>query len=142
MAEILAIDDIRRIEGREVLDANGEAVGYVDVVFVDETTRRPEWLGVWNGVWNTKPRVLVPVAGLRRDGDRVIVPWAKDLIEGAPGYDEEDSRGLFSDHSESLGVSGEKERIAYEHYGLRPPEAAAVYVARLRVLRIEELPVE
>lgn len=139
MAEGVGRAEIARLNGREVLDANGESVGYVDVMFADDGTGEPEWLGVWNGVWHTKPRVLVPVEGIRMEGDRVRVPWTKDQIEAAPSYDEEDNRGLFSDDPDALGISRDKERIAYEHYGLTAPEAPVAYVARLRVWRIETM---
>jgi hypothetical protein len=108
MAEGVGREEIARLDGREVLDANGESVGYVDVMFADDGTGEPEWLGVWNGVWHTKPRVLVPVEGIRMEGDRVRVPWTKDQIEGAPSYDEEDNRGLFSDDPDALGISRDK----------------------------------
>jgi hypothetical protein len=139
MAEGVGPEEIARLNGREVLDANGESVGYVDVMFADDGTGEPEWLGVWNGVWHTKPRVLVPVEGIRMEGDRVRVPWTKDQIEAAPSYDEEDNRGLFSDDPDALGISRDKERIAYQHYGLTPPEAPVAYVARLRVWRVETM---
>jgi hypothetical protein len=139
MAEGVGREEIARLNGREVLDANGESVGYVDVIFADDGTGEPEWLGVWNGVWHTKPRVLVPVEGIRMEGDRVRVPWTKDQIEGAPNYDEEDNRGLFSDDPDALGISRDKERIAYAHYGLTAPEAPVAYVARLRVWRVETM---
>jgi sporulation protein YlmC with PRC-barrel domain len=42
MLENYSLEELRELGGREVLDANGESVGYVDLVFVDDATGRPE----------------------------------------------------------------------------------------------------
>jgi hypothetical protein len=97
------------------------------LLFANEETGGPEWLGIWNGFWSTRPRVLVPIAGAELVEDELMVPWDKDVVKAAPTYDDEDDRGLFTDDSKAIGVSPEKELAAYRHYGIEPlsPEAAA-----------------
>lgn len=120
MLENYPLHELRGFLGREVLDANGESVGFVDLVFVDHESERPEWLGIWNGVWETRPRVLVPIRGVEAVEGELRLPWTKDVVERAPSYSEEDDRGLLADHEHAIAISPEKERAAYSHYGLEP----------------------
>jgi hypothetical protein len=131
VSEAYSIADLSRYLGHEVVDANGESVGYVDLVFVDDPSGRPEWLGVWNGVWETRPRILVPLQRIDVSDDQIRVPWTKDVIKAAPAYTEEDDRGVLADHAELIGISPEKEREAYSHYGIEQP-APVAEAARLR----------
>jgi len=136
MLETYSIDELRSIVGHEVVDMNGKSVGYVDLIFVDNDSGRAEWVGVWNGVWETRPRVLVPIRGAELVEDEIRVPYASDIIEAAPTYEDEDDRGLFAGDDESIGIAPEKERLAYEHYGVGPLTTATTPdVARFRALR-------
>ena len=67
-----------------------------------------------------RQRHLVPLQGITRDRDEIVLPWTKEQIESAPTYDEEDDRGLF-DGEPHFGVSQEKEDEAFRHYGLERP---------------------
>jgi sporulation protein YlmC with PRC-barrel domain len=120
MLENYALQELRELGGREVLDANGESVGYVDLVFVDDATGRPEWLGIWSGIAGKGPRVIVPIRGAEHADGEIRVPWTKDVIMSAPTYSDEDDRGLLRDDPDGIAISPEKERMAYEHYGVEP----------------------
>ena len=126
-------DDITRILGEEARDVNGKSVGFVDLVFVDDETGRPEWMGVWNGLPGSR-RHLVPLRGVEEQGSELRVPWTKDLVKSAPTYDEEDDRGLIRDDPDGIHISHEKERAAYEHYGLEPESPVQEGVIRLRAV--------
>jgi hypothetical protein len=138
MLETYSLEELTPLVGHEVVDANGKSVGYVDLLFVDDPTGRPEWIGVWNGVWGTRPRVLVPLRGIELVEDELRLPWTQDVVKGAPTYDDEDDRGLFDD-TDVTGISPEKEREAYGHYGVEPLTAAprGESRARFRALVIE-----
>jgi hypothetical protein len=123
MSETYTIDDLRPLVGHEIVGSDGEFAGYVDVVFLDDASGRPEWFGVWGG-FPGESRVLAPVQGLELEGDQVRLPWAKDVIAAAPRYDDEDQTGVFFREGR-LHVSAEREREAFDHYGLTPPGAAA-----------------
>lgn len=126
-------DDITRILGEEARDVNGKSVGFVDLVFIDDETGRPEWMGVWNGLPGSH-RHLVPLRGVEEQGSELRVPWTKDLVKSAPTYDEEDDRGLIRDDPDGIHISHEKERAAYEHYGLEPESPVQEGVIRLRTV--------
>jgi sporulation protein YlmC with PRC-barrel domain len=120
MLENYSMQELQELGGREVVDANGKSVGFVDLVFVDDPTGRPEWLGIWSGLPGKGPRVIVPLRGIEHVEGEIRVPWTKDAIMSAPSYDDEDDRGLLRDDPDGIAISPEKERVAYQHYGVEP----------------------
>jgi sporulation protein YlmC with PRC-barrel domain len=139
MLENYSMHELKELGGHEVVDANGESVGFVELVFVDDSTGRPEWLGVWSGLPGKGPRVIVPLRGVEHVEGEIRVPWTKDVIMGAPRYDDEDDRGLLRDDPDGIAISPEKERVAYQHYGVEPltERPDGVSGPRLRAVLIE-----
>ena len=140
MLESYSLEELRQLGGREVADAKGESVGFVDLVFVDDPTGRPEWMGIWSGLPGKGRRVIVPLRGIEHVEDEIRVPWTKDVIMDAPSYDDEDDSGLLRDDPDGIAISPEKERTAYQHYGVEPlterPEG--VSGPRFRAVPIED----
>lgn len=130
-------EQLKALGGHRVISADDETVGYVDLVFRDHDTGVPEWLGIWDGLPDSKPRVLVPVGGVQVEGDAVRVPAAAEVIRGAPSYHVEGD--VVIGHDSVVEISPETERAAYEHYGIQPeaerPET--VEVVRFRMWRIQ-----
>ena len=139
MATEFTLDEVRPIVGREVRDPSGHSLGFVDLLFVDDDTGRPEWFGLWDGLPSPRKRVIVPLHGLELAGGEVRVPWTKDLVEQAPSYDDEDDRGILRDDPDGIHISREKEEAAYRLYGLEPTSRPdRVYVARFRAVVISD----
>ena len=132
MLETYSEQQLQTLVGYEVKDSAGEKVGYVDVVFVDDETGQPEWIGIWNGLPNGH-RYLAPIQGVTHEGDSVRVPSTKEQIESAPRYDEQDTRGLVIGKGDHFAISAEQEEAAYRHYGLEPPASTLAGTPRLRV---------
>jgi sporulation protein YlmC with PRC-barrel domain len=120
MLESYSMEELRELGGREVVDAKGESVGFVELVFVDDSTERPEWIGIWSGLPGKGPRVIVPLQGVEHVEGEIRVPWTKDVIMSAPRYDDQDDRGLLRDDPDGIAIAPEKERAAYQHYGVEP----------------------
>jgi sporulation protein YlmC with PRC-barrel domain len=120
MLESYSMEELHELGGREVVDTKGDSVGFVDLVFVDDPTGRPEWMGIWSGLPGKGPRVIVPLRGVEHVEGEIRVPWTKDVIMSAPSYDDEDDRGLLRDDPDGIAISPEKERAAYRHYGVEP----------------------
>jgi hypothetical protein len=134
-------EQLKELDGHEVVSKDGEKVGYIDLVFRDVDTNAPEWLGIWDGFPDTKPRVLVPVREVEIEADVVRVPWPGELIRSAPSY--EPPHNVTIGQEQVVEVSPETERKAYEHYGIEPetaPETAAeepITVVQYRIWRIQ-----
>jgi hypothetical protein len=130
-------EQLRALSGHEVLSEDGEKVGYVDLVFRDMDSGEPEWLGIWDGLPDTKPRVLVPIRDVAVDEDAVHVPWPADLIRKAPTY--EAPGDVVIGHDSVVEISPETEREAFGHYGVQPAteREEPVDVIRFRVWRIQ-----
>jgi hypothetical protein len=137
MLETYTKEGLIQLVGHEVVDLNGTSLGYVDLIFVDDATGRPEWIGLWGGVPGST-HTLVPVRGIELRDDELRLPWPEDIVRNAPSYSEEDKSGLLTDESGTVSISPEKERAVYEHYGLEPPAAGGEGVVRIRALTAEE----
>ena len=97
------------MRGTLVYDKNGDKIGSVDDVFLDNDTARPEWLGVGGGLVST-PRAVVPVQGARVEAEAIQVAYAKEHVKGSPP--------VASDE-----ITQETERELYAYYGLPYSEA-------------------
>ena len=92
--------------GREVLGENGDKIGKIDAVYVDDQTGTPEWLGVTTGLFGTSVS-FVPLTSATTNGDAVSVPYAKDAVKEAPRVDPDET------------LSEQEEADLYRHYGLQ-----------------------
>ncbi len=97
--------DVNEVDGSTIYDRQGEKVGTVDDLYVDDATGRPEWLLIDTGFLGRD--ALVPYRGLRRVQDGFQVAFEKDVIKSAPDVDRD---------SEEL--SEEDERDLYGYYGI------------------------
>ena len=95
-------DDFDAWSGRDVVGPDGERLGAVDLIFLDEATRVPEWVLVRldDGT------AFVPLAGASVEERSIRVAQARERVEAAPAVEVGDT----------LSVADEKR--LYEHYGL------------------------
>lgn len=97
--------DSGELDGLTVYDSDGEKVGSVGRVYVDDDTGKPDWITVKTGMFGMKES-FVPLAGARRVGSDLHVSHPKDRVKDAPRVDAD----------AHLSVSEEEE--LYRHYGL------------------------
>lgn len=111
-----------RYEDYTVYDRDGDKIGKVDDLFVDETDRE-EYIGVRMGLFGLSGTTLIPMEMVRvNDQDRAIeVSDSKEHVKDAPTYsDDDDVTGEFEDRIRShfglgsVGVS--TERGSYDRY--------------------------
>ena len=95
---------------RTAVDRDGQKVGKIDEIYLDQETGRPEWALVHTGLFGTKSS-FVPLTGAHPSGEDVQLAFAKDEVKGAPGIEPEGE------------LSQEEEHTLYEHYGLGYSEA-------------------
>ncbi|MYR98230.1 MULTISPECIES: PRC and DUF2382 domain-containing protein [unclassified Streptomyces] len=97
--------DSGELDGLTVYDNEGEKVGSVGRVYVDDDTGKPDWVTVKTGLFGMKES-FVPLAGARRVGSDLHVSHSKDTVKEAPRVDAD----------AHLSVAEEEE--LYRHYGL------------------------
>lgn len=79
------IDDLQRAD---VIDSNGDKVGGVGQVYLDDSTGEPSFVTVKTGFFGTNES-FVPLRGAEVSGDEVRVPYTKDVIKDAPNISED-----------------------------------------------------
>src|SRR5687768_9712048 len=102
---MISSNDISRIEGATVYDNDGDKVGKVGQVYLDDQSGNPSWVTVSTGFFGTS-ETFIPVEGARFDGDDLRVAYDKDKIKGAP-------RMEVDQH-----LSETEEAELYRYYGL------------------------
>ncbi len=98
-------DQIDSYVDGNVLDSNGDKVGSIGQVFLDDETGQPEWVTVKTGLFGTK-ETFVPISQAESDGQDLRVPFDKDTVKGAPNIE-------VDQH-----LSPEDEAELYSYYGL------------------------
>jgi uncharacterized protein (TIGR02271 family) len=109
MTTTLTFDDLQSAHGTPVYASDGEKIGSVEEIYVDDQTDQPEWIGLGTGFFGTK-RVLVPVEGASMREGGVLVPYGKDQVKDSPDIDSDE-------------ISQETEAHLSTHYGLGYSEA-------------------
>jgi uncharacterized protein (TIGR02271 family) len=73
----------REVIGSTAYSSEGEKIGKVGQLFLDDQTGRPEFVTVSTGMFGTSES-FVPVADASLQGDRLTVPYTKDTVKDAP----------------------------------------------------------
>ena len=91
--------------GSDVVDRDGEKIGKLEEVYLDDATGRPEWALVKTGLFGGRGS-FVPLAQAQQQGDAVTVPYPKAQVADAPNIDGDQH------------LSQEEESELYRFYGL------------------------
>jgi uncharacterized protein (TIGR02271 family) len=92
--------------GKPVYGSDGEKIGKVGQVFLDDVTGKPEWVTVQTGMFGNKES-FVPVGQSEFAEDGLTVPFDKDIVKDAPQVDADQGH-----------LSQEEEADLYRHYGM------------------------
>ena len=101
----LDIDTALEWRGRTVVDRDGEKIGPLSEIYLDED-ERPHWGSVRTGLFGTR-ETLVPLTAVRLEGDVLRLPFEHDRVTEAPNLDPE------------VQLSADEEQQLYRHYGAR-----------------------
>jgi len=71
---------------RAAVDPDGNRIGKVSKVYLDDRTGQPQWVLVETGLFGTKDS-FAPVHGSRIDGERVVLSVSKEQVKDAPHID-------------------------------------------------------
>jgi uncharacterized protein (TIGR02271 family) len=97
--------DVLSLRGEELHGRDGEKIGKVEEIYLDNDTGQPEWALVTTGLFGTK-QSFVPISDVSRSGDGITVPFDKATVKDAPTIDP-DGR-----------LSEQEEQQLYRHYGM------------------------
>jgi uncharacterized protein (TIGR02271 family) len=92
------------LTGRTVVDPDGDKVGTVFDIYIDNDTEQPEWLAITTGLFGNKVS-FVPIAGATLVGDDLRIDYTKSVVKDAPNADADGQ------------LSPEEEAALYAHYG-------------------------
>src|SRR3954449_10460584 len=103
---MLTEQDARQAIGTTVYSANGDKIGKVGQLFLDDETQRPEFITVNTGLFGTN-ETFIPVADAELSGDRLTIPFDKDRVKDAPNV-----------AADGGHLDRDEEQRLYEYYGL------------------------
>jgi sporulation protein YlmC with PRC-barrel domain len=103
---VLTTEQARDVIGATAYSRDGEKIGRVAELYLDDATEQPEWITVSTGLLSSR-QTLVPLAEADLEGDRVVVPYSKEQVKDAPQVDVDDGH-----------LSDEEEVELYRYYGL------------------------
>ena len=109
-------DTVRGWQGRTLVDRDGDRIGTLESIYVDDETGQPDWALVNTGLFGTKS-TFVPLAQASEAGGDVQVPYTKQQVKDAPRIDADQH------------LSEAEEQQLWRHYGLdyQPADDTAAY---------------
>lgn len=105
---------IRELFDATVHDSNGDKLGGVKEVFLNDLTDQPDFVEVNHGLFGMNSS-LVPLRGHTLDNDNLVLAFPKDRIKDAPNLDTD------------AHLSREDQDAIYAHYGLENTENVTNY---------------
>ena len=91
--------------GGNVLDNDGDKIGSIGQVFLDDQSGQPEWITAKTGMFGGGES-FIPLRDAEVSGDDVRVPYDKDTVKDAPRIADADSH-----------LDEDEEVTLYEYYG-------------------------
>lgn len=99
-------DQLQMMIGRDTYGTDGEKIGRVGQVFLDDQTGEPEFATVNTGLFGMSES-FVPLAEATMTDTGLSVPFTKDRVKHAPNVSPDDGH-----------LSEEDEQALFEYYGL------------------------
>lgn len=84
---MLSTDQLQDITGTDALDEQGQKIGAIGQVYLDDTSGQPEWVTVKTGMFGTKESFIPLEAASVQDDGVLRVPFDKEKVKGAPRVD-------------------------------------------------------
>ena len=97
---------------RAAVDTEGNRIGKISQVYLDDETGQPLWVLVETGLFGTR-QSLAPIHGSRFDGELVVLAVSKEQVKDAPNIDrhaqlsESEQDALRQYYSGYLGTAAE-----------------------------------
>jgi uncharacterized protein (TIGR02271 family) len=105
-ALVITTQDITTVIGSNAVDNDGDKLGKVGQVYLDDQTGRPEWATISTGLFGTS-ETFVPLADASVSGGTLRVPYEKAKVKDAPRVDADQGH-----------LSPAEEEELYRYYGI------------------------
>lgn len=115
--DISEVDEPFSLRGRPVVGDDGEKIGKVEQIWVDNVNGQPEWATVSLGRTGKRSR-YVPLRAAEIREDAIVVSHPKDRVESAPEF------------RPGQATAQDEERL-YRHYGQPLPAPPPTEVRNL-----------
>jgi PRC-barrel domain len=113
----LSVEQLEPAKGADVTSGDGHPVGTVEGIYLDESTREPEWALV-NTPWIGQRNTCVPLREATLEQGTLRVPYSLEQLRGAPTIDPDGS------------LSEGEEAELYSYYGIPYPHRARLRITR------------
>ncbi len=100
------LGNVQQLVGSTAYGSDGDKIGKVGQVYLDDSTGEPDWATVNTGLFGSD-ETFVPLQGASFADDRLNVAHSQEKVKDAPKVD------LDGDH-----LPESEERRLYEHYGI------------------------
>jgi uncharacterized protein (TIGR02271 family) len=94
--------------GRTAVDPEGNKIGKIGQVYLDDSSGQPSWLTVSTGMFGTR-QSFAPLQGAVTEGDDVRLPVSKDQVKDAPNVEDDghlspqEEQALYDYYAEYVG---------------------------------------
>ena len=108
---MLSHDDIARLDGSAVYGSDGNKLGSLGQVYLDDNTGQPAWMTVHTGFFGTR-QTFVPLTRASTTDEGLRVPYDKETVKGAPSIEPEEGH-----------LNPQQTGDLYRYYSLDPQAA-------------------
>jgi len=112
---VITQQDITNVIGSNAVDSDGDKLGKVGQVYLDDQTGSPEWATISTGLFGTS-ETFVPLTDATVSGGTLRVPYEKARVKDAPRVDAEQGH-----------LSPAEEEELYRYYGIGTGTQTAGY---------------
>jgi len=102
---VISSDQLTHLMDADVVGTDGDKIGGVGQVYLDDETGQPAWVTVKTGLFGTSES-FVPLSDANLSGNAIQVPYTKDRIKDAPNMAPDGS------------LSRDEEAELYAYYGV------------------------
>jgi len=85
--------------GGNVVTENGDKIGSIGQIYLDDYTSEPEWVTVKTGMFGSGES-FVPLSEVTVQGADIVVPYSKDTVKDAPRIEDADQHLDESEEAE------------------------------------------
>ncbi|MGD7707513.1 PRC-barrel domain-containing protein [Microlunatus sp. Y2014] len=83
---VLSAEELDHLYDALVFDREGDKIGTVGQIYLDDATELPNFITVRTGLFGTK-ETFVPVRDAEFTGDTIVLPYEKAMVKDAPNVE-------------------------------------------------------